>query len=146
MPVNVSGDDVFDGDCMSSGCEHWGGDGICMMSIDWSIHSYQLNDMKHSFWRHLGWCCSFWRKKYFAEWNLTLWQHLKAKLGLWTPQQPKDCICPYDSEFLDELQEDDYWDPEEEMEFALALDEEINPEIYLPTSAIDDHDHDPQDY
>lgn len=103
MPINLSGDSIFDGDCVTAKCEHWGGDGLCMMSMDYEIVAMQNHDINRSFWRHIGWKLNFTNRKYFGEWNISIYQHLKSKFHQWTPEEPKSSFCPLDHELIDDF-------------------------------------------
>lgn len=106
MPINIMGDSIYDGDCVQAQCKSWGGDGLCMQSIDWSIWYMQQHDQTRSFWQHIGWKLNFTNRKYFGEWNITLWEHLKSKFRRWEPTEPTDSYCPLDTEMLDQEEYD----------------------------------------
>lgn len=111
MPVSPMGDMFADFECVEIGpCKFWGGDGICVASIELMIYENASRDMKRSFWRHLGSSLAFWRTKYYDDWFLSLWEHLKAKLGKWEPKDPEVyCILE-----LKQEEEEEFYEEEED--------------------------------
>jgi len=118
MPVNPSGDSIYDGDCLKAKCKSWGGDNCCILSIEYTIYGHKIYDIKRSFWDHLRWKL-FVREQNWFDWHISLIEHLFGKLRIRYPKEPWEFVdppfCPLDSEFREEWEDPNYEDHWEDL-------------------------------